>query len=104
MVALITRLVDLSRRNAAAIAVGVLLLTIAGGYYLTQHLSIDTDIEKLINPDLAWRQREKVLDAAFPQNVDLLVAVVGAKPPDQAAEAAAMLADKLSAQKTLFKS
>jgi uncharacterized protein len=104
MAALITQLVDLSRRNAAAIAVAVLLLTIAGGYYLTHHLSIDTDIEKLINPDLAWRQREKALDAAFPQNVDLLVAVVDAKTPDQAADAAAMLADKLSAQKTLFKS
>ena len=104
MAALITQLVDLSRRNAAAIAVAVLLLTIAGGYYLTEHLSIDTDIEKLINPDLAWRQREKALDAAFPQNVDLLVAVIDAKTPDQAADAAAMLADKLSAQKTLFKS
>ena len=104
MLALIASLVELSRRNAAAVTAVVLLLTIAGGYYASQHFSIDTDIDKLINPDLPWRQQERALDTAFPQNVDLLAVVIDAKTPDQAGDAAAALAEKLSAETTLFKS
>src|SRR6185437_8916765 len=67
-----------SRRKAAAITVVVLLLAIGGGYYAAKHISIDTDVDKLINPNLPWRQREKALDTAFPQNADLLLVVIDA--------------------------
>jgi hopanoid biosynthesis associated RND transporter like protein HpnN len=104
---LISRLVELSRRNAALVAAAIVLLTIAGGIYGAQRLSIDTDLDKLINPDLPWRQLEKAMDDAFPQNVDTLVVVIDAKTPDQAADAtSAMMAklEKLAATTTLFKS
>jgi uncharacterized protein len=104
---LISRLVELSRRNAALVAAAIVLLTIAGGIYGAQRLSIDTDLDKLINPDLPWRRLEKAMDDAFPQNVDTLVVVIDAKTPDQAADAtSAMMAklEKLAATTTLFKS
>ncbi len=103
MLRLITGLVEFSRRNAALVTVVLLLLAIGGGYYAAGHFSIDTDINKLINPDLPWRQREKALDTAFPQNVDLLLVVVDAKTPDQAEDGTAALAEKLSAERDLFR-
>jgi hopanoid biosynthesis associated RND transporter like protein HpnN len=104
MLTLITNLVELSRRNAAAVTVVVLLLAILGGYYAAGHFSIDTDINKLINPELPWRQQEKALETAFPQNVDLLLVVIDAKTPDEAADGATALAEKLAAEKELFNS
>ena len=103
MLTLITNLVEFSRRNAALVTVTLLLLAIAGGYYAAGHFSIDTDVDKLINPNLPWRQREKALDTAFPQNVDLLLVVVDAKTPDEAEDGTAALARRLAAEKDLFK-
>ena len=102
MLALITNLVELSRRNAAAVTVVVLLLAILGGNYAAGHFSIDTDINKLINPELPWRQQEKALETAFPQNVDLLLVVVDARTPDEAADGTAALAEKLAGETALF--
>lgn len=103
MLALISRLVELSRRNAALVTAVVVLLTVAGGYYGAQQRIIDTDLDKLINPELQWRKLEKALDDAFPQNKDTLVVVIDAKTPDQAADATAALTERLQAESTLFK-
>jgi uncharacterized protein len=103
MLALIVRLVEFSRRNAALVTAVLLLLALFSGHYAANHFSIDTDIDKLISPDLPWRKQQKALDQAFPQNVDLLLVVVDAKTPDQAADGTAALADKLAAEKALFK-
>ena len=103
MLALIGHLVELSRRNAAVVTIIVLLAAIAGGYYAALHISIDTDIDKLINPDLPWRKQEKLLDQEFPQNVDLLLVVIDARTADQAGDAAAALAARLGAEKSLFR-
>src|ERR1700675_2618563 len=106
MLTLISRLVELSRRNAALVTAVIVLLTVAGGFYGAQQLSIDTDLDKLINPELPWRKLEKAMDDAFPQNVDTLVVVIDAKTPDQAGDAAAALMarlEKLAATTPLFK-
>jgi uncharacterized protein len=97
-------LVEISRRHAALLAAAVVLATVAGGFYAKQHISIDTDIDKLINPDLPWRKLEKAMDDAFPQNVDTLVVVIDAKTPDQAADATAAMTQALMAETTLLKS
>jgi uncharacterized protein len=93
MFGLIVNLVEFSRRNAAAVTVVALLLAILGGNYAVGHFSIDTDIDKLINPDLPWRQQEKAFNAAFSQNADVLLVVIDAKTPDQAEDASAALAE-----------
>jgi hopanoid biosynthesis associated RND transporter like protein HpnN len=104
MLALIAGLVETSRRFAAPLTAALLLLAIAGGYYVTQNISIDTNIDKLINPNLPWRQQERKLDEAFPQNADLLAVVIDARTIDEAQDASAALAARLSQEKTLFKS
>jgi hypothetical protein len=102
MLALIVRLVEGSCRRAAALVAISLLLTVALGYYVAQHATVDSDINKLINPKLPWRQQEAALDRAFPQNADLLAIVIDAKIPDQAEDAAEALATALKSETTLF--
>lgn len=104
MLALIAALVEMSRRHAVVLTAVLLMLALAGGYYAIRNVSIDTDIGKLINPNLPWRQQEQKLEKAFPQNVDLLAIVVEASTPDQAEDATAALADKLAANPALFRS
>jgi hopanoid biosynthesis associated RND transporter like protein HpnN len=102
MLAFIARLVEASRRHAALVATALILLSVLGGLYTARHASIDTDINKLISPDLPWRQQEAEMDREFPQNTDLLAIVIDAKTPDQASDAAATLTARLKAMPKLF--
>ncbi len=99
----IARVVEASRSHAALLVAVILALTVGGGIYSARNITIDTDLNKLISQDLPWRQQEAAMDKAFPQNVDLLVAVVDGKTPDLAEDAAAALAAKLKSQDTLFR-
>jgi uncharacterized protein len=103
MQGLIAGLVEFSRRHAAAVTIAMLLLSLLGGWYGAGHISIDTDIDKLINPDLPWRQQEQALDDAFPQNIDQLVIVIDAKTADQAADATEALYNRLGPETDLFR-
>jgi uncharacterized protein len=100
--AIIARLVGFSRRHAAINALAVLALALIAGWYAVGHLSIDTDIEKLLPADLPWRQNEIALDRAFPSNADLLAIVIDGTNGDLADSAAQRLADKLAAEPELF--
>ena len=100
--AFIVGLVDFSRRHAALNALAALALTLVAGWYAATHLSIDTDIEKLLPGDLPWRQNELALDREFPQNADLLAIVIDGDNGDLADTAAQRLADKLRAEPQLF--
>ncbi len=100
--AIITRLVDFSRRHSVANALAALLLVLAAGWYAAGHLAIDTDIEKLLPADLVWRQNEIALDRAFPLNADLLAIVIDGANGDITDSAAQRLADKLAAEPQLF--
>src|SRR6185312_5167229 len=65
-------IVESARRHAGIIALLTLLLTLVSGFYAATHLSIDTDIDNMLPADLPWRQDDRALDKAFPQNADLL--------------------------------
>ena len=104
MLGLIVNLVEWSRRHGAAISASMLVLAILGSIYIADNIRIDTDIDKLINPNLPWRQQEKALEDAFPQNVDQLAVVIDAKTPDEAEDATEALATKLASESSIFKS
>jgi hopanoid biosynthesis associated RND transporter like protein HpnN len=70
--------------------------------YSVRHFAINTDVAKLISPDIDWRQREIVFDKAFPGRHDLILAVVEAPTPEMAKQAAAVLEQKLIPQKDKF--
>jgi hopanoid biosynthesis associated RND transporter like protein HpnN len=80
------------------------LITIVSGVYSARNFAINTDINKLISPELSWRQRELVFLQAFPQRSETILAVVDAPTSELAAQAAAALVQKISGQTDLFKS
>ena len=101
---LAARIVDACRRHALVVAVFYVVLAIVAGFYAASHLSIDTDLGKLISSDQPWRQQERALDTAFPQNSDLMAIVIDGATPDQASDATAALAERLGQRPDLFKS
>jgi uncharacterized protein len=96
------RLADFVQRHAAPVAIIILLLSGASGFYAATNLRVDTDINHMLPDDVAWRQNELALDAAFPQNVDLLVVVIDGRTGDLADRAARDLAARMQARPDLF--
>jgi hopanoid biosynthesis associated RND transporter like protein HpnN len=91
-------------RHAWTVIAVAMLVAIVAGAYGARHFALDTDIGKLISPELPWRQRELAFLKAFPQRIDTIFAVVDAPTSELAGEAATLLAQKLSEQKTVFQS
>jgi len=100
--AFVARTVEFAGRNAMLVMVACLVLAAAAAVYAASHLAIDTDIERMLPSNVAWRQNERALDDAFPQNNNLLVAVIDARTPDLAEKAAAELAEKMRGEPQLF--
>jgi uncharacterized protein len=99
---IVARIVEFARRNATLVMIACLILAAVAAFYAARHLAIDTDIERMLPSNVAWRQNEKALDEAFPQNNNLLVAVIDGRTPDLAEQAAGELADKMRAEPQLF--
>jgi len=100
---LAARIVDACRRHALVVAVFYVALAVVAGFYAATNLSIDTDLGKLISSDQPWRQQERALDQAFPQNSDLMAIVIDGATPDQASDATAALAERLGQRPDLFR-
>jgi hopanoid biosynthesis associated RND transporter like protein HpnN len=96
-------LVDGCRRRAPALALLALVATGGLGWWAATHLSIDTDTERIISPDLPWRQREAAFEALFPETTSVLAIVIDAESGGRADDAASALAARLREEKQLFK-
>src|SRR5258708_6752081 len=94
--AVITRLVRLSSRYSWPVILGFLLVAIVSAGYFTRHFVITTDSNKLLSSSLPWRQQEVMLDLAFPQRIDRIIAVIDATTPEAADNAADALVNELS--------
>jgi hypothetical protein len=94
--AAITRLVQLSIRRPWAVIAGFCLLTALCAGYFVQHVAISTDSKKLMSTSLPWRQQEFAIDAAFPQRINRIVAVIDATTPEAADAAADALVKALA--------
>jgi hypothetical protein len=55
------------RRHAWSVIAPAAALAFVFGSYAARHLAIDTDINRLISPDLPWRRQELAFSRAFPQ-------------------------------------
>src|SRR5215471_17671794 len=99
----IARIVGFCSAQSLLITIVVLLLGIASGIYAANYLGIETDMPRLISPQEGWRLNEEALDRAFPQDVDLIAAVVDAPSDALAADAADALAQRLKARSDLFR-
>ena len=72
------------------------------GYYAAAHFAITTDINKLIAPNLNWREREQAYEKEFPGSFGSILVVVDAPTPELATEASTSLAKKLAERPDLF--
>ena len=88
-------------RFAPFVLILSLVLAAASSVYAVRHFAINTDINKLISPDLDWRQRDMQIEKAFDRE-KLILAVVEAPTPELAGSAATALADKLKEDKKNF--
>ncbi|HEX3342317.1 MAG TPA: MMPL family transporter [Pseudolabrys sp.] len=99
----ITRAVNISSRFSWPVIVGFLLVTIVSVGYLVRHFAITTDSNKLLSSSLPWRQQEIMLDRAFPQRIDQIIAVIDATTPEAADEAADALVKRLSSRSDVIR-
>src|SRR5512142_971512 len=70
--------------------------------YSARHFAINTDVNKLISPDLDWRKRELEFERLFPGHFGSTLVVVDASTAELAAQASADLTRRLAAQPKLF--
>jgi hypothetical protein len=78
----------------------------AGGAtaYSARHFAINTDINKLISPNLDWRKREADFEKAFPGHFGSTLVVVDAATAENASRASAELVAQLKSRPQLFRS
>jgi hopanoid biosynthesis associated RND transporter like protein HpnN len=102
MISLISRAVEFSRRRAGRLTAVILLAAGGALFYVAHHIGIDSDTSKLVDPNLPWQKAAADLDRQFPQNEDLVLAVVDGQTPDQSFDAAAELARRMKQRPDLF--
>ncbi len=100
----ITEIVKFCAKFPWPIIVLALLATAGSTAYSVQHFAINTDINKLISPELDWRKREAEFEKAFPGHFGSTLAVVDAPTAEYASLASAELTKRLAAQPNLFRS
>lgn len=100
---LIGRVVAASCRRPWAVLLLGLALAAAALLYTARNFAITTDTAELLSPDLDWRRNRVAFNAAFPQQADLIVAVIDGATPELAEAAAFRLADRLRREPRLFR-
>ncbi len=91
------------RRPWLVVALG-LLLALGSLWAVRTRLGVTTDTGTLFSASLPWKQHGAELQRAFPQNEDLLVAVIDAAIPEKAEQTARDLAAALATDHTHFHS
>lgn len=94
--ALLSALVDNSRRYALWVFMLALLASLLGGWFIAGHFAIDTDMGALLSRDLPFQKRQHALDQAFPQLSDTIVIVINGQTPGLADQAAHRLTEWLN--------
>ncbi|APH60314.1 Acriflavin resistance plasma membrane protein [Granulibacter bethesdensis] len=100
--ALLTEATRFCRRHTLWVVLAAMVLA---GFSLTHaahHLGVSTNTDELFSPSLPWRQRQVAYEKNFPQNQDLLVAVVDGSIPEEAEATADALTKALSEDKEHF--
>ena len=101
---MIERLVAFSVQRRWLVIALVALVTAASAGMAAHLFKINTDVERLIDKDVPWRQDEINYEKAFPQRTGTLVAVIDGKTPEEAEEAAANLSAALVNHKNMVES
>ena len=100
---IVVSIVKACTRFAWVTALVAIVLAAGAVFYSAKYFEINTDINKLISPDLDWRQRDIAFEKAFDQE-RLILAVVEAPTAEFASTAGAMLAARLKNDHRHFES
>src|SRR5689334_25427747 len=100
---IITAIVRYCTRFPWPIIALALIAAVVSGVYSVRNFAINTDINKLISPDLDWRKRDIQFERAFDRE-KLILAVVEAPTPELASAASKALAQKLAGDSKNFES
>ena len=92
-----------ARHRLVVIAIA-LLLSLGSLWATKTWLGVTTDTAGLFANNLDWKQRSEMLSHMFPQNSDVIVAVIDAHIPEEADATAAALANAFANDHTHFKS
>ena len=95
-------IVDFCIRRAPLIIAVAAILGLGSATYVERHFAINSNVHKLLSPNLPWVERNAAYMVAFPQQATSILAVVTAPTPEFAGIAAAALATKLAQQKSQF--
>jgi hypothetical protein len=101
LTSLVVSIVKTCTRFALATVLVAIVLAIGAGFYTARNFEINTDINKLISPNLDWRQRDNAFEKAFDQE-RLILAVVEAPTAEFAGAAGALLTEKLASDHKNF--
>ena len=99
----LSALVLLCARRAVLIVLAGLVLGAVCAALAAGRLNVTTDVDGLFDAKLPWKRHEAELKRLFPQNTDLLVAVIDAANPEEADATAAGLAAALAADTAHFR-
>jgi hopanoid biosynthesis associated RND transporter like protein HpnN len=100
--AILPPLVAFCSRNRLKVLVVAAFLAAASLWATRAYLGVTTDTGGMFAASLPWKQRTDALAHLFPQNDDLIVAVVSGRIPEEAEATAAALADKLRTDHSHF--
>ncbi len=90
--------------RSARLVVGVsIVITVALLYYTVQNISINTDTDKMIDPELDFRRVYAEFNQTFPQFADSFLIVIDAASPEEADLAGRELLSGLEARPELFR-
>ncbi len=99
----LARWIDGARRHAIGVLAVAVVTAVALAAYTVATIGFNTDTDDMISKDLPFQRAAADYDRAFPQFLDALVVVIDGATPDLAEDAATILATKLEADTTTFK-
>ena len=102
LVAAVSRIVRFCTQYAWLVILVVAAATAASAAYTVTHFAINTDINKLISPDLPWRHRDAAFEKEFPGHFASTLVVIDAPTPELVSAATAELVQRLEGHPDLF--
>src|SRR6185437_14341492 len=100
----IVRIVSFCARHSWSVILVGIALAVAATVHTVRDYKINANIDDLMSPHLAWRQREINYHNQFPQSLQLVLVVVDGPTPEKTDAAARALAEDLSKRTDLFRS
>lgn len=102
LASLVAAIVRLATRIPRLVVLLALAAGVAGGNYAVQHFAMDTNSENLVSPKAPWHLNEMAYDKQFPEQDNLILAVIDGATAERADEAADALAASLKKNPALF--